>query len=102
MRLQIAVCTAAFAASAVLLTAAPASATPPQTGCPSAFDVWTVKALAKQGNKPVPSVVDAAGNNNGLVCAKPLSDGVAAQFCRQVGGCTVDTIYYFRDDALTQ
>jgi L-asparaginase II len=101
MRLQIAVCTAAFAASAVLLTAAPAAATPPQTGCPSAFDVMTVAELEATGHIPAPRNVDASGNHNGLVCAKPLSDSAARQFCRQIGGCTIDTIYYYRDDDVT-
>lgn len=64
----------------------------------AAFDVRTVASLAATGNEPVPGIIDAAGNANGLVCAKPLSDAAAAQLCRQVGGCTSTTLYYIRDD----
>ncbi len=49
----------------------------------------------------LPTDIDAAGNNNGLICGKPLCANAQEQFCNNfVGGCPVDIVYYFRDDNL--
>jgi hypothetical protein len=104
MRPHPALCAAGLAAAAAVLVAGPAGAVekPRETGCPAAFDVRTVASLAETGNEPVPGIVDAAGNANGLVCAKPLSDAAAEVFCRQFDGCVPDIIYYYLDDSIAQ
>jgi hypothetical protein len=104
MRRHLALGAAGLAASAAVLVGGPAGAVekPRETGCPAAFDVRTVASLAETGNEPLPGILDAAGNANGLVCAKPLSDAAAAQFCRKVGGCIPDIIYFFSDDSIAQ
>lgn len=106
MRLRIALCTAALSTSAALLTMAPALAvdTPPQTGCPAAYDVMTVAELEATGHIPAPRNVDAAGNGNGLVCTRPFADAANEQLCRLAPGgpCTVDQIYFYLDDNVAQ
>jgi hypothetical protein len=44
----------------------------------------------------VPGQIDAAGNNDGLVCALPLPDA----FCTAMGfdPCPVETVYLFSDN----
>ena len=98
MRLHKALCTAALAASAVLVTAVPALAVdiPPETGCPAGFQVMTVAELEATGHIPAPRNVDAAGNGNGLICAKPFADAANEQLC---GPCPVDQIYFYLDDS---
>jgi len=103
MRLRMALGSAVLAATASLLPTAPALAvdTPPETGCPASNEVLVVADLIALGYR-VPAQVDAAGNNNGLVCGKPFSAGRQEQFCKQfVGGCPVPIIYQFRDDDIT-
>ena len=81
-----------------LATVASAVDTPLETGCPTSFQVLRVDVLAPMGYM-VPTFVDEViGNNNGLVCGKPVSDRVQEKFCESIGGCTVPTIYQFRDD----
>lgn len=104
MRLRMALGGAALAATASLLPTAPALAvdTPPETGCPASNEVLVVADLTALGYR-APAQVDAAGNNNGLVCGKPLSPAAQEQFCKKiVGGCTVPIIYQFRDDDITR
>lgn len=71
----------------------PTAAAPTNTGCPPAYELRTVKSLAATGNEPAPSLVDAAGNNDGLVCALPLPDAVCP-----ADPCPVETIYKFIDN----
>jgi hypothetical protein len=71
----------------------PTAAAPTNTGCPAAYELRTVKSLAATGNEPAPSLVDAAGNNDGLVCARPLPDVVCP-----ADPCPVETIYVFTDN----
>ncbi len=101
MQLRMALGCAVLAATASLLPAAPALAvdTPPATGCPASNEVLVVAELTALGYR-VPAQVDAAGNNNGLVCGKPLSDAAARQHCG--GVCPVPVIYLFRDDDVTR
>jgi hypothetical protein len=105
MRLHKALCTAALAASAVLLTAVPALAvdTPLETGCPAGYERMTVAELEATGHIPAPARVDAAGNANGSVCARPFADAANEQLCRLAPGgpCAVEQIYLYLDDNLT-
>ena len=66
------------------------------TGCPAGWQYRSVESLAATGNEPVPGQVDAAGNNDGLVCALPLPDA----FCIAMGfdPCPVETVYLFTDN----
>jgi hypothetical protein len=106
MRLHMALCTAALAVSAALFTAVPALAvdTPPETGCPAAYDVMTVAELEATGHSPAPRNVDAAGNGNGLVCTRPFAEAANEQLCRLAPGglCVVDQIYFYLDDNVAQ
>ena len=100
MRLRMRLSGAVLAASALLplATAALAVDTPTETGCPTSYQLLKVADLALLGYM-VPTFVDEViGNSNGLVCGMPVSDRVQEKFCESIGGCTVDTIYYFRDD----
>jgi hypothetical protein len=94
-----------IAASTVLLAVGLLAAVPlpnavakPGTGCPAGYQLRTVESLAATGNAPIPGQVDAAGNNDGLVCARPVPDAV----CTAMGfdPCPVETIYFFRDNTV--
>jgi hypothetical protein len=69
-----------------------------KAGCPSGYELRTVESLAATGNEPQPSLIDAAGNNDGLVCALPLPDAI----CAAMGfdPCPVETVYLFTDNKL--
>lgn len=86
--------------AAGIICAAPVQATPVETGCASGYDTLSLSWLATQGGYRVPFELDAAGNNNGLVCAKAFNETVYEHnFCAD--GCTVPVIYNFYDDNLT-
>lgn len=71
-----------------------------ETGCASGYSTMSVSWLGTQGGYRVPSELDAAGNNNGLVCAKAFNELVYEHnFCRD--RCTVPIIYNFYEDDLT-
>jgi hypothetical protein len=74
-------------------TATPAAAIPPETGCPSAFQVLVVEELLAQGYV-APATVDQ--NGNGLVCGVPLPEQVCGP------DCPVPVLYNFLDDDLAQ
>jgi hypothetical protein len=76
----------------------PTAAAKTGTGCPAGFQLRTVESLAATGNAPNPGLLDAAGNNDGLVCALPLPDA----FCTAMGydPCPVETVYLFVDNTL--
>jgi hypothetical protein len=76
----------------------PAAVAKPGTGCPAGYQLRTVESLAATGNAPVPGQIDAAGNNDGLVCALPLPDA----FCIAMGfdPCPVETVYLFTDNTV--
>jgi hypothetical protein len=102
MRTLIAVSTAAFALSVAVLPAMTASAvdTPPQTGCPASNEVLSVADLTPLGYR-LPGRLDAAGNANGLICAKLLAPAADVQACLHNPECVPGTVlYYFRDDTL--
>jgi hypothetical protein len=76
----------------------PTAVAKPGTGCPASYQLRTVESLAATGNAPVPGQVDAAGNNDGLVCALPLPDAV----CTAMGfdPCPVETTYFYVDNTV--
>jgi hypothetical protein len=64
--------------------------------CPQSWQLRSVESLAETGNEPIPGQIDAAGNNDGFVCAHPLPDAV----CLAAGydPCPVETVYAFKDN----
>ncbi|HZC71716.1 MAG TPA: hypothetical protein VE442_13560 [Jatrophihabitans sp.] len=82
-------------------TAAFAIDTPPVTGCPANNEVLSVAELVALGHH-VPLVIDEAGNNNGLICAKQLAPADQEQWCLRNGCNPGDILYFFRDDDLTR
>ncbi len=98
MRLLSAVGCVTLATAASLLPVAPALAdeAPPATRCPGAYEVLVVEDLVAQGY-PI-AFIDEEGNNNGLICGKPLPGWKQKIFCKKFG-CGVPVIYYFVDDS---
>jgi hypothetical protein len=93
----------AILAAMVMASPAPAAFavdTPPETGCPASNQVLSVAELAALGHH-VPVLIDEAGNNNGLICAKQLAPADQEQTCLRIGCEPGDILYYFRDDTLT-
>ncbi len=72
------------------------AATPKVTGCPSGFERITVADAETAGYKPLPRRVDEGGNNNGIVCQKPLPEVLVELVCGTP--CHIDVIYLWRDD----
>ena len=70
------------------------------TGCPASNQVLVVEDLLALGYR-APAVVDSEGNNNGLVCGKPLNPVVQEKVC-PAAECPVPVVYLFRDDDLTR
>jgi hypothetical protein len=97
-------CAAASVALAGFTATAVAHAnvsTPPQTGCPAGYQVLQlgIDVTAEQGYH-APFVLDAAGNNNGIVCGLPLPE--AACVAQDKGPCPVPVFYNFVDDTITK
>jgi hypothetical protein len=93
---------AASVASAAALAAAgtPGLATansgdPHANGCPSGWDALSVTDLTNAGYK-VPASVDAAGNNDGIVCGLAWT---AAEQAARLPNASLQ-IYEFRDNDL--
>lgn len=90
----------ALAAGALLLTslvgpAGPATASPTATGCPGGYTTQQVSDLDTAGYGTL--FLDGVdGNDDGVVCTKPLSDRQVEKFCA-THVCTV-TILAFTDN----
>jgi hypothetical protein len=82
----------AVGAGAVAI-AAPAGAAA-NTACPEGFEMITVEAAVEQGYRHTPVYLDAAGNNDGIVCRRPVGDGILHIFL----AATVDQIYILLDN----
>jgi len=87
-------------AFALAVTAAPASAGPPpgtprDTGCPVGQETLDVDILTDLGYQ-VPERVDAAGNDDGVVCGRPLNDVQSDKFC----DTCENQLYAFRDNTV--
>ncbi len=86
-----------LATGVTTVSAHPAVSTPTATGCPAGFDRVAVSDLEAQGYIG-PRTIDEAGNNNGVLCALPLPEGLLLALCGP--DCGVPVIYLFSDDAL--
>jgi hypothetical protein len=91
--------------AAVVLAAGPLAATaaadpppvPTETGC-AVGQALTLDFLREVGGYNVPFLIDAAGNNDGIVCGVPLPDAYREICCPTA---TVPVIYLFRDNTVT-
>jgi hypothetical protein len=81
--------------SLTLLIGAPGSVSgAANEACPDGFQTITVAQAVSEGYRGVPPIVDAAGNGDGIVCRRPLGDGIFHQFPL----ATVSTIYHWIDN----
>ena len=83
------------------LTATAAADTPSlptETGCP-AGTALTLDFLRQVGWYHVPFIIDAEGNNDGIVCGHPFNETQYNKFCPDES-CGVPVIYNFRDNTL--
>jgi hypothetical protein len=83
------------------LTATAAADTPPlptDTGCP-AGQALTLDFLRQVGGYHVPFIIDAEGNNDGIVCGRAWSEAKYENACPNFS-CGVPVIYDFRDNTL--
>jgi hypothetical protein len=94
---------AAFALTIALAVAVPTgsasanvSQTPIVTGCPTGWEHLTIEWLLTQAPYQLPGILDAAGNNNGSVCAVPLPDAYTLARCGP--DCPASVLYVFIDD----
>ncbi len=80
-----------------------ASQTPVATGCPAGFEHVSVASLPNPPYR-LPARLDAAGNDNGYICALALPEAVAAAYCLNLepGACNLVQLglplYQFLDD----
>lgn len=77
--------------------------TPVATGCPAGFTKLSVAWLEAAGPYKEPALIDAAGNDDGYVCALALPDAVRDAWCANGrGGCLLEQLglplYQFVDD----
>jgi len=92
--------------AAVALAAGPLTATaaadtpslPTETGCP-AGQALTLEFLREVGGYHVPFIIDAEGNNDGIVCGHAVSQAQYNELCPD-GSCGVPVIYNFRENIL--
>ena len=84
----------AAAAIFVLLAGAERAGAAANTACPAGFETIAVADAVAAGYRVAPVVVDARGNGDGVVCRRPLGDGVLNSF----PNATVDTIYHWLDN----
>lgn len=95
---------AAASVGALCPAQAEVSQTPGATACPTGYPVMSVAVMERTGPYYVPRLVDTAGNNNGLVCAKPQPDSVRDNDCKHGGevACLLQELglphYLFKDD----
>lgn len=89
---------AALVAGPLTATAAATSSLPTETGCP-AGQALTLDFLRQVGGYNVPFLIDAEGNNDGIVCGHPVSAAQYNKLCPD-GTCGVPVIYNFRDNVL--
>jgi len=83
------------------LTATAAADTPSlptETGCP-AGQALTLDFLREVGGYHLPFIIDAEGNNDGIVCGRAWSEAKYNKACPDFS-CGVPVIYDFRDNTL--
>jgi hypothetical protein len=104
VRALIGLATVAASALAVGTARADGWDTPVGTGCPAGYEHLAVAALEATGPYYRPRQVDAAGNDNGYVCALAQPDSVRDAYCKQgaVVACLLEQLglphYVFKDD----
>ena len=90
----------ALVVAAVLIPVGSASAdvkqTPVTTGCPTGIPPISLRFLASQGPYQLPFRLDAAGNNDGVVCGRPVPE--AARLAQCGADCPVPVLYLFREN----
>lgn len=99
-RLALSLCAFALAAVPAALADGSGSQAPIHNGCLPGYHVFSVAELAAEGYG-VPGRIDAAGNADGLVCGKRVSEAVAVQLCggeHNPDGCPVPVVYDFSDN----
>lgn len=86
-------------ALSVMLLAPPVSATPPVTGCPSAYVAHSVAEWAELGY-PGPTFIDSLGNGDAVVCGLALPEGFTWGWAITANGLSPhsDILYLFRDN----
>ena len=93
---------AAGASAAVGTARADVSKTPVTTRCPAGYAHLSVDSFHPPYYRP--PLVDAAGNNNGYICALAQPEAVAIAFCRQGASVACQFVelglphYLFKDD----
>lgn len=84
-------------AAALLVPAAPATASPDNSGCPTGYAARTLSEWAADGYTGAPPRVDDpanGGNGDTIVCGRPLGDGISKHY-------DIDfVIYQFRDNTV--
>jgi len=73
--------------------ATPSGSTPLATGCPASATERPVSDFPVEEGYMLPGILDAAGNNDGLICAFPLPEAVAKNF-------PVEIVYQFFENNL--
>ncbi len=75
--------------------------TPPESGCPAAYQLLSLDDLEGEGYVFVP---DLDANSDRFICGKPLNPVVQAQVCLTFpdGVCPVPVLYYVRDNDVSQ
>ena len=79
-------------------TAAAAPPLPTETGCPAGYQVLVVSDLVALGYLELPEAIDAAGNQDGLICGLPLPEAVRQQLCGP--DCPIPVTYIFDENDL--
>jgi hypothetical protein len=73
--------------------ATPTGSTPPENGCPASATERPVSDFPAEEGYMLPSILDAAGNNDGFICALQLPEAAAKNF-------PVETLYVFSENNL--
>lgn len=89
---------ASLSVALVPAVASAGSADPVANGCPPSFELLSLTFLASQGPYQQPFATDAAGNNNGYVCGKPVNPAAYRAQCGPT--CPVPVLYNFLDDKI--
>ena len=89
---------AALVAGPLTSTAAADTTLPTETGCP-AGQALTLDFLREVGGYHLPFIIDAEGNNDGIVCGRAWSEAKYDKACPDFS-CGVPVIYDFRDNDL--
>ena len=64
-----------------------------QEGCPTGYELISVQGFDDPRQVALAGSVDAAGNNDGYICRRPLGDGIFHDFPTRP-----DTVYHLRDN----